>query len=68
MLDEKRQVKKIWWNGVNGDETLTESEDRRLVYFQMYMGDRSDEWIAEEHNGVETRRHNCRYIATIEWA
>jgi len=67
MKENIKPVKSIWFNGENGDEVVSSRGELKLTYFSIYMGDRRDEWVSLEKNGVEIIRYNVRYIATIEW-
>lgn len=51
-----------------GDNTkITSDEDRRLTFSNTYHGDRDEHWVLESVKGKEIARHNCKYIATINW-
>ncbi len=52
----------------NGDKVAT-NKDRVLVLEGVYMGDHSESWIVEKNRetGIETSRHNTRFIASIYW-
>uniref|UniRef100_A0A6H1ZAB2 Uncharacterized protein n=1 Tax=viral metagenome TaxID=1070528 RepID=A0A6H1ZAB2_9ZZZZ len=66
--DNGRQVKRIWWNGANGDESLTTEGQRTLRFVGTYHGDRDEFWVEEYINNKQVAIHNCRYITSIEWA
>lgn len=63
-----RKVKRVWWNGANGDESLLASDSVSLVFVATYHGDRDEFWVVQSVGGTEIARHNARYIASIEWA
>lgn len=63
-----KQVKRIWWNGANGDESMTTEGQRTLMLAATHHGDRDEFWVVQYEDTVEVARHNCKYIATIEWA
>lgn len=63
-----KQVKRIWWNGANGDESLAAEGQRTLMLAATFHGDRDEFWVVQFEDMVEVARHNCKHIATIEWA
>lgn len=63
-----KQVKRIWWNGANGDESMKTEGQRTLMLAATHHGDRDEFWVVQYEDTVEVARHNCKYIETIEWA
>lgn len=63
-----KQVKRIWWKGANGDESMATEGQRTLMLAATYHGDRDEFWVVQYEDAVEVARHNCKYIVTIEWA
>ena len=63
-----KQVKKIWWNGANGDESMIAEGQRTLMLSATYHGDRDEFWVVQFEDMREVARHNCKSISTIEWA
>lgn len=63
-----KQVSRIWWNGDDCDKSMTAIGQRTLMLAATYHGDRDEFWVVQFENLVEVARHNCKYIATIEWA
>ena len=49
------------------DETVSAKDQKTLMFSATYHGDRDEHWVIEYDNMVETRRHNCRRIAVINW-
>ena len=63
-----RQIKRIWFNGANGDETIAADGQRTLRLSATYHGDRDEFWVEEYFNACEVARYNCKFIASIIWA
>lgn len=63
-----KAIKRVWWNGANGDQSMTSSESITLEMSATYNGDRDEFWVVQKQDGKEISRHNCKYIATIDWA
>lgn len=59
-----KKAKRVWFVD---EESLTATDSRMLIFTINYHGDRDECWIVQQENGVEVARHNCKYIATIEW-
>lgn len=62
-----KKIKRIWFNGTNGDESITTTENTTLELEASYHGDRDEFWVKQLSNGNEIARFNCKYIASIEW-
>lgn len=69
-MDTGRMVKRIWWNGTNGDESKSPKEHQHMVTLKEFFGDHDEDWIllVDSKTGKEIERHNAKYIASIEWA
>ena len=63
-----KEIKKIWFNGANGDQAISASDRTKLTMSATYHGDRDEFWVLVVDDGVEIAQHNCRYVASIEWA
>ncbi len=62
-----QKIKRIWFNGANGDNSVTADDIHTLTLSATYHGDRDEFWVIQEEEGAEVCRHNCRYIASIDW-
>jgi len=68
-MESGKMVKRIWWNGANGDESKSSKDGQHMVTLNEYHGDYDLDWVLlVDGNGKELERHNGRYIASIEWA
>ena len=63
-----KSIKSLWWSGANGDTSIVADSANTLTLFHKYCGDRDEYWVIHTRDGKEFARHNCRQIATIEWA
>ncbi len=66
-MENGRKAIGLWWNGANGDESLTRKDNQEFIYHSEYHGDHSENWILVLENGKEIARHNTKYIASINW-
>lgn len=68
-----KAIQRIWFNGADGDKTITAETNKsdlplmRLEFSATFHGDHEQFWVLEKVGDVETARHNCRAIASIEW-
>lgn len=69
-MESGRMVKKVWWNGTNGDESKSPKEHQHMVTLHEYHGEYDIAWVLliDTTNGHEIERYNTRYIALITWA
>jgi len=68
-VDTGRMVRRIWFNGANGDESKYPKEHHHMVTLKEFYGDHDEDWIllVDSKTGKEIERHNAKYIASIEW-
>ena len=65
--DNGKQIQKIIWQGIEGDETLRTEGQRTLRLNATHHGDHDEFWVEEYLDGRQVAIHNCRYIASIIW-
>ncbi len=64
----KRQIKRIGFPNINGDESCRkcrEGETMRMI--KEFCGSYHPDWIIVKKGGIETERWNTNYIEFIEW-
>ena len=68
--DNNREVKRLWWNGNEGDTTLDAKDGRRMFFKSFHYGDHDENWVClyDASGKKELERHNTRFIASIVWA
>jgi len=55
-------------NVPEGDLIYVVASGERDMFFSFsHHGDRDEMWVVVRDNGIETARHNMRYIASIYW-
>jgi hypothetical protein len=64
-----KKVKAIYWPRPDGSCTkYPNDEAREAILWIEDDGDCASNWIVEvDKDGQEIRRHNAKYIETIEW-
>lgn len=69
-MDTGRMVKRIWWNGVDGDQLKSAKQHEHMVTLKEFYGDHDEDWIllVDSGTGKEIERYNAKYLALIEWA
>ena len=65
--DNGKQIQKVIWQGVDGDETLRTEGKRTLRFSATHHGDHDEFWVEEYLDARQVAIHNCRYIASIIW-
>ena len=65
-----RQVEAIFWPDTDDEKgtMMRSSDDLRMTFISEYLGDHSENWIKVVQGGVETSRHNTRFIESIVWS
>ena len=66
-----RPIATVWWPRDNSGPARHMNADPKqgheIILSATYHGDHDEFWIVEKVNGVETQRHNPRYVETIIW-
>ncbi len=66
--NDGRKVKRIWWTGINGDESKTAGVDEKLIFHNENHGDHDEDWVClYDKSGNEIERYNARFISMIMW-
>lgn len=59
-----KPISTIWFP--NGD-SLGRNGSEKMVLSATYHGDREEFWVVCKIGDRETRRFNCRHLASIDW-
>ena len=59
-----RQIDRIYFGGNEGQAHIAAS---RIISLEWSVCDVIGAWVIQKENGVETARHNARFIETIIW-
>ena len=65
-----KKAKRIYY-GRDG-ECLQEAKQsdgyvKEIIFEDIFYGEYSIDWFVVYENGIETSRHNAKYIESIEW-
>jgi len=69
-MESGRMIKRLWWNGADGDASKSPKESQHMVTLSELHGEYDMDWVllVDSKTGREIERHNVRYIASIEWS
>ena len=63
-----KQIASVCWINEHGDSVIKAKDQKTLALSATYHGDRDEFWVVEYDDMQEVARHNCRNIASINWA
>lgn len=69
-INEGRAIKTLCWPDGGGEtgRVMFADAEITMAYHSKCHGDHDENWVLVMKGGVETARHNTRFIESIIWA
>lgn len=70
ITNDGKAIRAVWWPDTETDSGrhIAETPVQKLTLLVEHMGDRNECWVRVTRHGIETGRHNARFVSGIEWA